>query len=354
MNLRDIAHTRLHNQFLLKPLAKPQDVVRKFGAMQGQEFAPAKWAIGMRSKGATDESITKLYNDGKILRTHILRPTWHFVAPEDIRWIQSLTAPRVHAFNKYYYKQLDLDEATLRKGAQVLAAALKGGKQLIRKEVAEVFKDAGIDADSMRLGYLIMYAELEAVVCSGAMRGKQHTLAQLSERAPQAEDLPKAQALTELTTRFFTAHGPATIEDFRWWSSLTVADIKAGIELAGLSKVDVEGKAFYYAKKTRPNIPSPLIHLLPIYDEYGIAYKERRPSSQAHLDKKPAGDDLFYHLMILDGQLVGGWKRTITKGEFLVQLNPFIQLEEESLHEALEAARAKLESFVQLPVTLQY
>jgi hypothetical protein len=351
MTFSDIAAGRLHNEFLLQPLAKPQDVVRRLGAVQAQEFAFAKWALGVRTKNTTDATVTKLFNDGKILRTHALRPTWHFVAPEDIRWIQSLTAPRVHAFNKYYYNQVNLDTEILKKGTELLTAALKG-QQLTRKEVTQLYTDAGIDVAGLRLGLLIMYAELEAVVCSGAMQGKQHTYALVSERAPQAQDMPKAQAVKELTTRFFTAHGPATIRDFAWWSSLTVADIKTGIELAGLQGMVVEGQTFYFAKKARTTIPSPVVHLLPCYDEFLIAFKERRPSMQIKLDHTPDSNDLFYNFIMLDGQLIGGWKRTQTTKAFTIQLNPFKKLTAAET-KALEAAATRLQNYVELPVQLQ-
>lgn len=276
MTFADIAAQRLHNQHLLKPLGSPKAVLRLFGAMQAQDFQATKWAIGLRCN-TTDQKLTELFNKGKILRTHMLRPTWHFVLPEDIRWIQMLTAPRVHAFNKHYYKKMNLDEATLKKGADVLAQALEGGKQLKRDEVQAAYLRAGIKASGLRLAYLVMYAQLENIICSGAMQGKQHTVALTSERAPHAKKLSYDEALRELAKRFFTIHGPATIKDFAWWSSLLAADIKRGIELAGLESIEVGNQTFYFAKKSSTRTPSPVLHLLPNYDEYAIAYKERRP-----------------------------------------------------------------------------
>ncbi|HTE57385.1 MAG TPA: winged helix DNA-binding domain-containing protein [Verrucomicrobiae bacterium] len=350
MNMTDIAAHRLHNQYLIEGLGNPQDVVRKMGAMQAQDFMGAKWAIGLRSKNATDESVTGLFNDGKILRTHMLRPTWHFVAPEDIRWMQSLTAPRVHALNKYYYKKLGLDEGTLRKGIDVLKQVLKGGKQLTRAEAAAAFSDAGIDASGLRLAYLVMYAELEAVVCSGALRGKQHTIALISERAPQAKILPKEQALKEFALRFFTAHGPATVQDLAWWSSLSAADVKSGVELADLQRIEIDAKTYYCAKQADTTIRSPLVHLLPNYDEYLIAYKERSAAGQAVLEKRPVPADFFYHFVVLDGQLVGGWKRIVGKS-MTVELNLFTHFGPKQA-KALDAAGQQLQDFLQIPVKL--
>jgi len=351
MTLTDIAALRLHNQFLLEGLDDPATVVRRLGAVQAQDFTGAKWAVGLRSKDTTDEAITKLFNEGKILRTHMLRPTWHFVAPEDIRWMQALTAPRVHVFNRYYYKKEGLDEATLRKGTKVLEQSLKGGNHLTRTEVGAVFRGGGIDAGGLKLACMIMYAELEAVVCSGALKGKQHTLALVSERAPEARSLPRERALKEFVTRYFTAHGPATVQDLAWWSSLSIADVKHGIELAGLQPIEVEGKSFYSARQVRSTVPSPLVHLLPNYDELLIAYKDRSAAGQVVLDKTPAPTDFFYHFVVLDGQLVGGWKRKLGKS-LTVELTLFMQLSS-AQDKALDTAARRLEDFMQLPVELK-
>ena len=349
--LTDIANQRLHNQHLIESLRSPDEAVRSLGAVQSQDFIGAKWALGQRCTQTTDDEVTGLYNKGKILRTHLLRPTWHFVAPEDIRWMQELTAPRVHAFNKYYYNKLGLDGATLKKGNAVLAKALEGGKELTRQEVKETYHTAGIEADGQKLACLVMYAELEALVCSGAMKGKQHTLALLSERAPQAKSLPRQEALAELTKRYFASHGPATVQDFVWWSSLTSTEAKKGIESAGLQSIEVDNKEFYFSQKPEIDIPSPTIHLLPNYDEYVIAYKTRSPFTNGQLDKAPSYVDLSHHFIMLDGQLVGGWKRTATAKSFTIQVNMFTKLEPKQII-ALEASAESLQKFLSLPVNI--
>jgi hypothetical protein len=266
--------------------------------------------------------------------------------------MQELTAPRVHALNKYYYKQLGLDDAALNRGSAVLAKALEGGKELTRREVKSAYQSAGIDAEGLRLAYLIMYAELEAIVCSGALKGKQHTLALLAERAPQARSLPRQEALAELTRRFFASHGPATIQDFAWWSSLTSVDIKKGIELAGLEHCEVENTTLYFSKHNEIEILSPVVHLLPNYDEYVIAYKNRKPFTSVKLSKTPSYDDLFFHFILLDGQLVGGWKRAATPKSFTVHLNLFTELEPMQA-DALSASADLLQKFLDLPIILE-
>ena len=349
MHFTDIAAVRLHNQHLLAKLDDPLAVVRSYGAMQAQEFRPAKWAVGMRS-GSSEAVMQQLFDSGQLLRTHMLRPTWHFVLPEDIVWIQALTAPRVQAFSKYYYKKMELDEATLQKSVQVLAKAVQDGP-LLRSEVKAAYQQAGIATAELRLGLLLMYAELQAVVCSGPMRGKQHTYMLVAHRAPQAKRLSRQEALAELTRRFFTAHGPATASDFAWWSSLTVAEIKEGIALAKLQSMQIEGTAFYYGATPQLKTPSPSVHLLPIYDELTVAYKERRPISQllaGNTNYNPKS--LFYNLLAIDGQVAGGWKWGFNKIGCTLQITPLITLngtQKASLAKKIE----QLEHFLGLPVT---
>jgi hypothetical protein len=355
MNIADIAAQRLHNQFLIENLTDPVEVVRRLGAVQAQDFVGAKWALGLRCQ-TTDETVTKLFNEGKILRTHMLRPTWHFVVPEDIRWIQMLTAPRVHQQSKYYYKKLGMDEPTVEKSQKVLASELRGGNQLTKAEIVKLFVGAGIvEVSGLRFLYLLMRAELDALICSGAMRGKQHTYALLEERAPQAKEMSREQALAEFAARYFKSRGPATVKDFMWWSSLTAVDAKNAVDLAKLKSEQAEdGQTYYFVKPAPTDIPSPIVHLLPNYDEYFISYKDRSAFSMTRTFKvlrKPGYEDLFYHLIALDGQLVGGWRREIKSKEFIVKLNMFVELNK-TQNNALKAAAKRLSNFYNLPVAI--
>ncbi|MBA2680086.1 MAG: winged helix DNA-binding domain-containing protein, partial [Ktedonobacteraceae bacterium] len=275
----DIAQRRLRSQLLIQPMfEKSEDVVSWLGAVQAQDYGAAKWALGLRSQqGTTDDDIEQAFNDGAILRTHVMRPTWHFVSPADIRWLLMLTAPRVHAVNAYGYRELELDAATCTQCNDVLVKALQGGKQLTRPELASALEQAGIAMDDLqRMTYVLMQAELEGVICSRARRGKQFTYALLDERAPQARMLDRDEALAELTKRYFTSHGPATLQDFAWWSGLTMAEVRAGIALATSQLVCevVDDRTYWFS-------PSPLqdaeqtAHLLPNFDEYTVGYKDR-------------------------------------------------------------------------------
>lgn len=228
-----IARQRSRTQRLTgPPFDHSEQVVGWLGAVQAQEYALAKWSLGQRSRAAHDAIVEQAIAEGTILRTHVLRPTWHFVLPEDIRWMLDLTGPRVQASIGSYLHKLGLDEDVLMKAHQDRAGPAR--RQPAHAKGAEgCARGAGIEVDGLRLGFIMSHVELIGLVCSGARRGKQHTYALLSERAPDARVLDPDVALLELTLRYFTSHGPATVKDFNWWSSLRMADIRTGIEMAG-------------------------------------------------------------------------------------------------------------------------
>jgi len=354
----DIAHQRLHTQHIAgTPLEKPEDVVRWLGAVQAQDYPAAKWALGLRLHAATDSDVEHAFTDGIILRTHVMRPTWHFVLPGDIRWLLKLTAPRVNTLNAHYYRKLELDEALLAHSSDVLAKALQGGKQLTRPELGSILQQAGIDThDALRLGYMIMHAELDAVVCSGARRGKQFTYALLEERAPGARNPERDEALAELTLRYFTGHGPATLKDYMWWSGLASTDTKAGLEMVKPQLIHevVDGQTYWLAESA-PFVrdTSPTAYLLPNYDEYGIGYKDR----SALLETSPIerldspGDIYLGHMIVIDGQLVGAWKRTFSKDSVVISTQTFTKLTEAESR-AVATAASHYGKFLGMPVTL--
>ena len=354
----DIAHQRLHTQRIAgAKFETPDAVVRWLGAVQAQDYAGAKWAVGQRMRDATDAALDRAVADGTILRTHVMRPTWHFVVAADIRWLLALTAPRVKAASAYHDRQCALDDDTFDRSNAALANALQGGTHLTRAELASFLQHAGIATDDLRLGLIIMRAELDGVVCSGARRGKQFTYALLDERAPHAITLARDEALAELTRRYITSHGPATVQDFVWWSGLTITDAKAGLAMIEpeVMHETVDGQTYWFAASA-PVVrdPSPTVHLLPNYDEYIVGYTDRR----AALDAPPAdrldarGNVLFNHTIILDGQIVGVWKRTVTKDAVIVEATPFAPLGTAETV-ALEGAVARYGRFIGLPAALR-
>ncbi|MCU0495542.1 MAG: winged helix DNA-binding domain-containing protein, partial [Chloroflexaceae bacterium] len=233
MHAATLAQQRLHNHQLSQPQVQPpEEVVAWLGAVQAQEYAHARWGLGLRLPGATDAAIEQALTDGRILRTHVMRPTWHFVTPADIRWLLALTAPRVHKVNAHMYRKCELDKALFARSNAAIVKALESGQHLTRAELGVALGQVGMQAEGTRLSLIVMAAELEGLVCSGARRGKQFTYALLDDHAPKTRHLTREEGLAELTRRYFSSHGPATIQDFSWWSGLTQADVKVGLELA--------------------------------------------------------------------------------------------------------------------------
>ncbi len=279
MTDQNIAWQRFYQQGLITPHhATPAAVIAWNGAVQAQDYAGAKWAVAQRVQGlVSDAAMDAAFNAGDILRTHVMRPTWHFVTPADIRWLLELTAPRVHAANAYYYRSLDLDATFLHQCAGIIARALEGNRHLTRPELAQALQHAGIQAAEMRLTYIVMYAELEGIICSGARRGKQFTYALLDERVPPGPAMEGEAALAELTKRYFTSHGPALLKDFVWWSGLTVTDARLGLELArdDLHHEVINGQSYWAAPTSPlPSTTTPIGYLLPNYDEALASFKD--------------------------------------------------------------------------------
>ncbi len=345
-----LALLRLQQQRLAgNAFERADEVVGWLGAMQAQDFAGAKWSLGMRMRGATDATVESAFDEGTILRTHVMRPTWHFVTPEDIRWLLELTAPRVNVVNGTMFRRFGLDDDLFQQCERVLEKALEGGKQLTREEVGAALDAAGIPATGVRLSYVLHRAETDRVVCSGPRKGKQFTYMLLAERAPQARALERDLALSELTRRYFISHGPATVADFAWWSGLTVTEVKRGLDIAGrdLGRGQIEGRDYWFS----PSLPDTamgqdVVLLLPTYDELlmGLA-----------LDARIEGVDttrlMFDSMIVMGGRIAGAWRRTAEKGTLFVQVAPIEPLAADDAR--IAAAAARYGEFLGMPVEVR-
>jgi hypothetical protein len=322
-----ILGARLYNQLLAG--AQPRraaDIVDRLCAMQSQDFPGAKWAIGLRASGLDDAAVEKAYNKGAILRTHVLRPTWHFVTPADIRWMLTLTAPRVHKAVDYYIRQVGLDAKKVARAHRVLAAELTGGRFRTRGELAAALAKRGVEVRGIALGVLTIHAEIEQVMCSGPMRGKLFTYASLDERAPTARARSPRDPAAELARRYFVGHGPATVRDFSWWSGLSLRQAQRAVETASPALVPREVGALRYWASSWDGIPARMPHatfVLPNYDEYVIAYKDRdvyqRPGAQPKRGTI-AGLNPYEHPIVVDGLLAGYWTRRGSGGKTRIEL----------------------------------
>ncbi len=357
--MASIAYQRLHNELVTnRKFDKPEEVVAWLGAVQSQDYGGGKWAVGLRLNGVTEAAIEKACSDGKILRTHVLRPTWHFVTPADIRWMLKLTAPRIHVRMNVNNRKLELDAALFAKTNALLAKTLQGGKQLTRSELTKMFTQAGIDVTNLlRLGHILSHAELEGVICSGAWRGKQPTWALLDERAPQAKTLERDESLAELARRYFISHGPATLKDYVWWSGLTAPDARAGLEMvkAQLESETIDRETWWFAPEQTPAIPaSPFVLLLPNYDEYIVAYTDRSAIFDTTHNNKldTRGNVLFNNTIVIDSQVVGTWRHTFRKKSVVIETALFRSLTDAETA-ALNATARSYGNYLGLSVEFQ-
>lgn len=360
MKPSDIRHIRLAQQHLTATtLTNPVDVVKFQAAVQAQDYYGAKWGIGQRMLNATDELVEQAITDGSILRLHVMRPTWHFVAADDIRWLVKLTAPRVNAVSSYYYGKAGLDDATFRKTNRILIRALQDGKQLTRDELREAVKRGGVEpGDSMRFGYIMHRSELDGVVCSGARKGNQFTYALLDERVPSSRLLETNEALAELALRYFTSRGPATLADFVWWSGLTAGMARRGIDILGnqLRREDIEGKTYWLSSSLdfTPQRAERRACLLPSYDEYLIAYKDRSAAMPEGVDQKSIAKKVAFDApVIVDGRVVGCWKRVTNKTSVTIRVTPFSTFPK-ALQKLVVRGCESYANFLQLDVAIEW
>ena len=363
-----IATRRLHASGLLATrFASPEDVVGWFGAVQSEDYPGASWGIGQRlGPGTTASAIDEAFDAGRILRTHAMRPTWHFVLPADIRWILELTSHRVQRLNATYHRRTGLDAGTLAAAAEVIARGLEGNRHMTRPELARALEASGISTEGQRLSLLVMHAELEGVICSGPRRGRQFTYALLEERAGPGPSRTREAALAELTRRYFTSHGPAQPRDFAWWSGLTIADARAGLAMGGteLATERIDGADWWWAPPpdaepaprsgAEPALPAggPLVQLLPNYDEYLGSYRDHAPTFDAAMLGARWVEEVFAaHLVVRDGMAIGGWKREIGRAEVVVRPDLLVNLNAAG-RAALEQAAVAYGRFLGLPARI--
>ncbi len=318
----DLLQQRLLNQGLIRPKFKTAtEIVKWLGAVQSQDYQNAKWALSLRLPNATNESIENEINSGKIIRTHILRPTWHFVAAEDVRWMLELTAPRIKSNMAQYFHNLSLTEEILAKSASILKKALKR-KILTRPEIRQILEKENISTEKYRFGFILLYSELNGLICNGPRKNNQFTYVLLDEFVPKSKSFSPKDPLTELVKRYFTSHGPATIQDFTWWAFLKNSDVKNALEKSGLSNRAINGKNYWFQKTKETKQQK--IHLLPNYDEY-FSYKDRSDYLTDYKEKLTE-KDLYYHFILINGKIVGSWKSRINKGKISLEKKFFVNL----------------------------
>jgi hypothetical protein len=353
----DIAHQRLRNQSINPTTcATPGEVVKRLGAVQAQDYLGALWAVGLRLKAATEPAIEQAISDRKIIRTWPMRGTLHFVAPDDVRWMLALLTPWVIAKVARRHKQLELDAATFARSKELFATALQGGRQLTRQEMMAVLEQGGIATAGQRGYHILGWAAQSGLICFGPRQGKQDTFVWLDDWLPKSKTLSREESLAELAKRYFTGHGPATIQDFMWWSGLPAAEARAGLTMveAQLTHEEFDGQTYWFSpSSSSTKAAAPTAYLLPGFDEYLLGYKDRSAVlDPAHATKVvPGGNGMFKPIIVINGRVVGTWKRTLRKTKVVVNFEPFTSLSLAQI-EAAAAAAEPYGRFLRRPVEI--
>ncbi len=351
MTPQDIAQYRLYNQQIAaSQFNEPGQVVAWLGAMQAQDYPGAKWSIGLRLPAATEAGVEQAIAARSIVRTWPMRGTLHFVAAEDVRWLLQLLTPRVIAQTAGRYRQLELDEAAFARSKELFVQALQGGRQLTRDEMFTVLERAGVSPAGQRGYHILVRCAQDGLICFGPPQGKQQTFTLLDEWLPPAKKLGRDEALAELTRRYFTGHGPATIQDLAWWSGLTLTDARAGLEQVKgqLRQETVNGQTYWMS----PDMPAltkdaPTVYLLPGFDEYLLGYTDRSAVLEAvHAPKiQPGSNGMFSPTIVIEGRVAGVWKRTLKKDTVTLNLSPFAPFSP-AQRQAIGAAAERYRTFV--------
>jgi hypothetical protein len=357
LTVPDLLGRRLANQRLAGGLHKsPAEAVASLGAVQSQDYPGAKWAVGQRVRGGTDAGVEDAFNRGEIVRLHVLRPTWHFVAPRDLRWMVALSGPRVRRVLATYDRKLDLDERVLPRCFRIIERALRDRNYKTRVELAAALAAGGIAAAGQKLAHIAGHAELTGLICSGPQRGRQSTYALVDERVPPAPVMSRDESIAELASRYFASHGPATVRDFVWWSGLTVGEARRGLEMVGAASISSGSLTCWHVPSRRtPVEPAGLVHLLPNYDEYLVAYQDREAVGAAEFKTLVAEQrvDLFGYHLIVDGAVAGSWRRAVGARGVAVRVD-LHKPQPTGARQAIAAAAGRFGAFLSLNATVEY
>jgi hypothetical protein len=348
----DIARRRLESQRLTRPhAATAGDVVAHLLAVQAENPSQSAWAVACRTEAPDPADLGGLLDAGAVLRTHVLRPTWHYVRAEDVVWLIEVTAPRILRVTSQQLAELD-ERARDRATAAVLDSLATEG-DLTRTQMAEALAARGVVISGRLLMILLAQLELTTLICSGRPVDGRHTYALLRDRVPEPRRLDRDAALAELARRYFTGHGPATEKDLAYWATLTLTDVRAGLasirhELACFSH---DGRTYWHAPGDPPAArPGPCGHLLQVLDELYRGYQDSRyaldTAGLVPRTREPAAG-----MALVDGQLLAWMKRTVAGHRADFALTPLRDLTGEELT-ALWRAAERYGAFLGLRATI--
>ena len=350
----ELARRRLGAQRIAATtFTRPEEAVAWLGAVQAQDYLGALWGVGLRLEEATEEDVERALAERRIVRTWPMRGTLHFVAAEDARWMTALLGPRATARAAGRIRALGRDDAVLARAARALVKGLEGGRTLTRPEAYRTLARAKVPTDGERGIHLLWRLAHDGLLCFGPREGKQQTFVLLDEWLPRAKRLPREEALAELAGRYFRGHGPATVADFAWWSGLTLADARGAIARAGASLAEetIAGERFWFASgAAAPPAAAKRVHLLPAFDELLVGYADRSAAlAPADARRVNAGGGILSPTIVVDGRVVGTWRRRLERREIVFVPAPFAELTRPET-QAVTRAIERYARFVGLPL----
>jgi len=359
MNLKDVATGRLSSQQIAETsFQSVKDLVSWMGVMQAQDFPMAKWAVGIRLPGSTLKQVNAAIDTGEIIRTHLLRPTWHFVSADDIYWMLELSAGRIRTAARSHMKELEISDTILSKSYSIIEKLLQGGQHRSREDIMAELLRNNIQTNENRSSLILMQAEMAGLVCSGASLGNKQTYALLEERVPRPPALSKEEALARLASRYFYSHCPATLQDFTWWSGLTAGDARQALQLVqddlisetiGSQTFWMPGTFMIPEKRKRPSV-----HLLPAFDEFVISYADRSAIlTRENHRRSVSRNGLFRPVIVVNGQVTGLWKRTIAGDNLNIQTG-FFEVHSNTLRNSIASAAKNLGRFMSLKPVINF
>lgn len=357
MKVEDILHARLHNQLISSHSAKtPAEIISGMVAIQAQDYLGAKWSIGLRFPGLKDSDIDQAITSKSIVRTWPMRGTLHFVSATDARWMLRLLTPRIISGSAGRHRQLELDEATFNKSMDLLIQAMEGGKQLMRNEVYQILENNGIPTIGQRGIHIINYLAQKQILCHGIHNEKQATYTLFDEWITESKNIEGEEALAELAYRYFVSHGPATINDFIWWTGLKITDAKNGLSAVAdrLQSFEVNKKIYWTGTDLPDLAKTNSTYLLPGFDEYMLGYTDRSLALDPMFSDRiiPGNNGVFMPTIVINGKVEGTWKRILKTDKVVIEIFPFYKLNVSKIKSITKEAK-KYGSFLDKTVTLE-
>jgi Winged helix DNA-binding domain len=351
----DIARWRFRTQHLVSPYAvSAREAVGSLLAVQAENPSQAAWAVAARTHNRDQADLAALLDEGAVLRTHVLRPTWHFVRAEDIGWLLDLTGPRVRRVTGQQLRDAHgLDERSIDHAVTAVTHVLASRGQVTLTQLANELRERGIRGSGQMLMVLLAHVELDGLICSGPVAGGEHTYALMDERVPAPRRLERTDALAELAWRYFTGHGPATERDLAYWATLPLTDVRAGLQQVRdqLGSFQHDGRTFWHSPGAAPSGPQePRGHLLQILDETYRGYQDSRWLLDAAGDV-PRTREAATGMALVDAQLLATMRRTIAHGRVQFDLRPYRALTP-SETEALDQAAGRYGEYLRLTARL--